>query len=68
MPRQPFQFRLLDAGAVAAGIESRPLLLQMAGEVLVHLEHADPVLTVEHRLQLGVRHDLALVGSVVWPT
>src|SRR5260221_3983822 len=41
------------------------LFLQMPGEVLVHLEHADRGLAAEHRLELGVSQDLALVGGIL---
>src|SRR5690348_18345910 len=40
-------------------------LLQVLGEMLVHLEHADLVLAAEDGLQLGVGQDLPLVGGVL---
>src|SRR5690242_1461319 len=36
-------------------------LLQMVRQMLVHLEHADPVLTPKDLLQLVVRHDFSFV-------
>src|SRR5215469_16333700 len=40
-------------------------LFQVLRKVLVHFEHADLVLAVEDRLELGVGEDLALVGGIL---